>query len=431
MRWICALFIFYSANILADQEIWLKIGEVHKLSAPRDAVVRLGSRQIVRAVESGSHIQIIGLKPGVTTLTIDARSYIVRVSLQSQKTFATELRQLISTFKGLELNSDTPTLQVKGVLLRFSDWEQMAKLAAKYQGEYEFRAQALSNVAQDALKHFTQLIKQQGIPALKFSSSPQFTIHVPKNESGLEQLAQDLFQPFGVNVQTSASTLPIEPLIRTRVILAELVKGYSETFGIEWPSQYQAQLLPFSAPKDLVATLKALEAKGHAQILASPNLLCRSGGEARFHAGGEFPIRMISRQGRDVLWKPHGVLLQVKPVADFQGAIRMEISTEISMLDAANAVDGVPAIKKNSVSSHFDLPGRRTIALSGLLRQEFGRSQEGLPLLSSLPVLGPLFSSQHYRNHRSELVVFVTPEVHSTDHDEALTLPKGWVRDNW
>src|SRR5690606_34336678 len=120
---------FVSTSAPANDEIWLRIGEVYKIPAARDAVVRLGSRQIVRAVESGAYIQVIGLKPGVTTLTVDSRAFIVRVSEKSQKVFATELRQLIATFKGLELSTDTPALQIKGVLLRFSDWLEIAELA--------------------------------------------------------------------------------------------------------------------------------------------------------------------------------------------------------------------------------------------------------------------------------------------------------------
>jgi pilus assembly protein CpaC len=138
---------------------------------------------------------------------------------------------------------------------------------------------------------------------------------------------------------------------------------------------------------------------------------------------------MISRNARDVVWKQHGVILRVKPKADFQGAISLEIETEISILDMANAVDGIPALKTNSVKSHFDLAGKRTIALSGLIRQEQGRSGEGLPYLSNIPILGRLFSSKRFMNYQTELVVFVTPEIHSPEADEKIEMPEGWVRD--
>ena len=81
----------------------------------------------------------------------------------------------------------------------------------------------------------------------------------------------------------------------------------------ELPSQ---KFLPsFSASNDLVLELKALETKGLGRVLASPNLLCRSGSVAEFLAGGELPIRTSQYFGGEMVWKKHGVLLKVKPVA--------------------------------------------------------------------------------------------------------------------
>ena len=123
------------------------------------------------------------------------------------------------------------------------------------------------------------------------------------------------------------------------------------------------------------------------------------------------------------------MLLNVHPEADFQGAISLEIETEVSMLDMANAVEGIPALKSNTVKSHFDLPGRRTIALSGLLREELGNNADGLPYLTSIPILGRLFSSQKFLHRRSELVIFVTPEIYVPEADEKIEMPKGWIHD--
>ena len=121
------------------------------------------------------------------------------------------------------------------------------------------------------------------------------------------------------------------------------------------------------------------------------------------------------------------MILNVKPQADFQGAISLEVETEISILDTSSAVNGIPALKVNTVRSHLDLPGKRTVALSGLLRIESGENSEGLPFLSRIPILGRLFSSRNFQKHRSELVVFVTPEIYVPLSDEPMRMPEGWV----
>ena len=327
------------------------------------------------------------------------------------------------------MDTSSQPVSVTGTLLRFSDWLGISELARRYQGEYSFKARALPDVGAKALNHLQDLARAKGYPIVRFRSQPRFIAQIPNAAANLKANASELFKSYGIEVETTESELMIQPLVRTRVVLAEVTRTYGQELGVSWPASYEASVLPKFNAADLMVTLKALEARGQAQILASPNLLCKSGGEAKFHAGGEFPIRIFSRTTHDVTWKQHGVLLKVQPKADFQGAISLEIETEVSLLDMAHAVEGIPALKSNMVKSHFDLPGRRTIALSGLLRQELGESKEGVPFLTGIPILGALFSSQKFMKHLSELVIFVTPEIYVPEADAAIEMPEGWVRE--
>jgi len=428
MRYLL-IFLLTIPTAAPAAELWLKVGEARQIEASSEAVVRIGARGVIRAVDTGSGVRVIGLKPGTTSLAVDHKNYLVRVSSSAQKDFALILRQTIGKMMGLKFHTDQKQLAVTGTLLRFSDWLRLAEIARPAGGEYSFRAHPLPDVAEQAMAHLRALAEKHGFPVVRFTFNPDFRVHIPKAAQGLKPAVERVFKPYGIAVEIAGADLAVAPLVRTRVILAELSKSFSQNIGVQWPSEYKAQLLPrFKGDENLMVTLRALEAQGQAQILASPTLLCRSGGQAQFHAGGEFPIRIFSRTARDVLWKSHGVILNVKPQADFQGAMSIEIETEISLLDMANAVDGILALKKNRVKSHFDLPGKRTIALSGLLRQELGESKEGLPFLTGIPVLGALFSSQKFLNHQTELVVFVTPEIHSPENDEPLQMPEGWVK---
>lgn len=429
MKYIVTILLLLAQTAQAS-EIWLKVGETKFLPASRDAVIRVGSRGVVRIVDEAKGIRVIGLKPGTTTVVVGKTSHMAHVSLASQKDFAFALKSFVKKTMGLALNTDTGKPEVTGTLLRFSDWEAISEIAKKYQGEYVFKAQALPDVGQQALEHFFQLARKRGLPVVRFSANPEFTVHVPKAASDLKKSIHRTFASYGIAVDSGTSDIALKPLIRTRVILAEVTKGFGQEIGVGWPTEYRAQLLPtLQATDSLMVSLKALEARGQGQVLASPNLSCRSGGEAQFVAGGEFPIKSSNVYNSSVEWKQHGVILKVKPKADFQGSISLEIETELSLLDMAHAVDGIPALRVNKVKSHFDLPGKRTIALSGLIRQEVGRNNTGLPLLGSIPILGKLFSSEAYRNEKTELVVFVTPEIASPDIDEKIEMPDGWLSD--
>lgn len=424
------LILLIGFNTWASDQIWLAVGEVRSLPSAPSAVIRVGARGVVRAVDGPRGLKIIGLKPGSTAITVDQKAYIVNVSGPAQKEFAHNLILLTKKMLGLKVKINNGDIQVGGTLLRFSDWEDIAKLAQLYEGKYQFKAKILDDIKESALKKFSHLADVNGLPVLHFISEPQIKIKLPNAASGLLTEVNKIFSIYGITAETNDSIIKIQPLIRTKVILAEVSKVYAERFGIKWPSEYEAQVLPrFNASESLTATLQSLEAKGQAQVLASPTLLCKSGGNANFHAGGEFPIRVISRTTRDVLWKKHGVLLNIKPKADFSGSISLDIETEISILDFANSVDGIPALKTNSVKSHLDLAGSRTIALSGLLRQQLGTGKEGLNLLSKIPVLGALFSSNHFINEKSELVVFVTPEIFVPERSEPIVMPENWNKD--
>jgi len=122
---------------------------------------------------------------------------------------------------------------------------------------------------------------------------------------------------------------------------------------------------------------------------------------------------------QDVVWKKYGIIMKVKPRADFSGKMSISIETEVSSIDPSTVGEGVPALFTNKIQSHFDLNESRVIALSGLIKNEQSESSKGLPGLSRIPILGALFSSKDFRDNRTELVVFVRPEVLSPGSLEA------------
>ena len=126
-------------------------------------------------------------------------------------------------------------------------------------------------------------------------------------------------------------------------------------------------------------------------------------------AGGEFPVKFVNYKVKEVIWKKYGIFLKVKPVADSSGRMTIKIETEVSSIN--QIIDGIPSLLTHRVSSTFDMNESRTIILSGLLKEQSHETSSGLPFLGQLPILGPLFSSQKFLNERTELLVFVKPEI--------------------
>ena len=156
--------------------------------------------------------------------------------------------------------------------------------------------------------------------------------------------------------------------------------------------------------------INALVQTGDAVVLAEPKLSCRSGGSARFVAGGELPIPYSGSLGTSgVLFKEYGVKFDVSPVASDSGTISAKIATEISSINFDVAVREVPGLTKRRAETEVSLREFETIVIAGLLAEDSSRQVDGVPGMSDVPVLGQLFRSRQFRERKTELVVLITP----------------------
>ena len=152
-------------------------------------------------------------------------------------------------------------------------------------------------------------------------------------------------------------------------------------------------------------------------ILAEPRLAVRSGGEAKFLAGGEFPISISNINGTTIEFKEFGIKLDVKPEVDKKNNIRADVTTEVSAIDNSVAVDNVPGLLTRRTETQVSMKSEETLVISGLINQELSKDVQRLKFLGDIPILGALFRSKSFRDRKSELVIFITPKVFDADSD--------------
>lgn len=162
----------------------------------------------------------------------------------------------------------------------------------------------------------------------------------------------------------------------------------------------------------LESRLRALESTGEATFIAEPRLSCKSGGTARFVAGGEIPIPVVNSVGStDVEFREYGVILDIRPVVDAAGGVSMRVETELSQVDNAQRVAGIPGLLKRRSATDLNVQDGETIVLAGLIQQQHSIDDSGLPGLSRIPAAGRLFGVRGKRTEDSEIVIFLTPRV--------------------
>lgn len=176
---------------------------------------------------------------------------------------------------------------------------------------------------------------------------------------------------------------------------------------------------------DLRMLLNMLATSSKANVLSSPRILARNGEAATIQVGSEIPT--INQQqtsaatgGMGVLqsvqYRNTGVILKVKPMIYAGDRIDLDVSQEVSSSTRVG-VAGSPIIDTRKVETHLSLKDGTPVLLGGLISQDNSRTESGIPLLKDLPVIGQLFRTNANNNHKTEMLVLITPYIVADDHD--------------
>jgi general secretion pathway protein D len=119
-----------------------------------------------------------------------------------------------------------------------------------------------------------------------------------------------------------------------------------------------------------------------------------------------------------------GTKLTVRPTINEDGYISLVIQQEVSSATDQTAFDA-PVISTREAATQVLVRDGQTIVLGGLRDQEHDKTQSGVPILSSIPLIGGLFGTASRTNSQTEFYLFLTPRILRTDKDaDAVTTPK-------
>ena len=195
-----------------------------------------------------------------------------------------------------------------------------------------------------------------------------------------------------------------------------------------------ATLFGFNAGAVQVGVLlEALESKGVVRTLAEPNLSALSGQEAKFLAGGEYPVPVSQNNDRITIeFKPFGIELNFVPRVLDDNIINLELAAAVSAIDPTNGFQQsaikIDAFRRRETSTTVELRDGESFAIAGLLQDDFRDLNGQVPWLGDLPVLGALFRSAEYQRQQSELVIIVTAHLVTPTRGEALALPTDRIK---
>jgi general secretion pathway protein D len=173
--------------------------------------------------------------------------------------------------------------------------------------------------------------------------------------------------------------------------------------------------------------LNLLQSLTKVRVLSSPQLLIRDNHTAGLQVGAQVPIVIQSAESvispgapivNSIEYRNTGVILEVTPRINADGAITLEIDQEVSDVatTTTSTIDS-PTINDRHLVSSVIVKDGETIALAGLIRDETNDTRNGIPVLSQIPVVGPLFRDTSRSAGRSELIILLTPRVVRNSND--------------
>jgi pilus assembly protein CpaC len=409
--WAVTLVAFAQPALAGASDIALESGTHMRMSFDKPIKrIAIGSPEIVEAkMTERTEVILLGKTPGRTSILFwiegDAAP-LEQVVLVSQKVGALDAEyQKDPAFSRVRVDSGGKTVTLKGFVATAEDHHRALRLAKDH----------VENVIDDL-----KVLQQQMISVeVRFAAMSVNT---------LKKLGFD-FRFLGGGFQL-ATTGP------------NSVSGFGFTSGVGLdlatglPISEAFNLLVAGPKADLMGILSALSGTRLAQILAEPTLVVRSGENAEFVSGGEIPVPVPQAQGAiGIEYRRFGIQLRVSATALTPERIALRVAPEVSELDFSRAVTiggtQVPAIASRTADTTIELGSGKSFILAGLMSSTQSDSEQLIPLLGQIPIIGPFFKRVDNARERQELIIVVTPRLVNPMELTQLPSPPGSEMKNY
>jgi len=196
--------------------------------------------------------------------------------------------------------------------------------------------------------------------------------------------------------------------------------------GTTAPSRYNVNL-PVSNPAGSLAfmllgsnyivdlELSAAQAEGRGEIVSSPRIITANQKEATIEQGTEIPYQQSASSGATTISFKKAVLsLKVTPLITPDNRIILDLlvtKDSVGKVVVASGGVNVPSIDTRTLTTRVMVGDGETVVLGGILETNRTDTENKVPYLGDIPVLGHLFKNTIKTNNKDELLIFVTPKI--------------------
>lgn len=160
--------------------------------------------------------------------------------------------------------------------------------------------------------------------------------------------------------------------------------------------------------------LAALQTDNKIKILSSPSLTTLDNTIALTQDGFEVPFSVYNAQQGVWMttWKLAVLSLAMLPHVIDKSTLRLNVIVKKDEVDRTlQDQAGNPYIRKKYTETEFVVGNGETIVISGLTRKRSDKSDNGIPFVKDIPVLGWVFKADQKGESQSEVLIFITPTI--------------------
>lgn len=167
------------------------------------------------------------------------------------------------------------------------------------------------------------------------------------------------------------------------------------------------------------AILRALQGDSRTNIISKPDITMRDNEEAKLEVGQEVPFITGQYTGstgttsafQTVQRQQVGTILKVTPQINKGDSVLLKLEVESSSLAASSsgAVDKIT--NKRTISTAVQIPDGGTLVLGGLIEDKATNSEQRVPWLGRIPLIGELFRTRDTSKTKTNLLIFIQPHI--------------------
>ncbi len=179
---------------------------------------------------------------------------------------------------------------------------------------------------------------------------------------------------------------------------------------------------------NFAAIARALQGDSRTNIISRPTVTMRDNEESKIEVAQEVPFltgQYSTNTGNATAFntiqrEQVGTILSVTPQINEGDSVVLKVEIEVSSIAASSqgAVDLIT--NKRTVKTAVLIPDGGTLVIGGLIEDKATNSEQRVPFLSRIPIVGELFRVRDTGKSKTNLMVFLQPHILHDDHEAAV-----------